>query len=261
MTTEQLDRFRRQLRALLDRVQKTAAGLEEQVRSPVGGEAGGNLSNAPLHLGDIGSEVYAQELGATLLQNELHIRDETLRALERIDRGTYGVCANCHRPILIERLDILPYTRYCTPCAAKLQDGVAVNLNDGRPDEWLGKSGHEALSATGSPDRVVGRNLAGPDDVHAAGTPGGGTAVGGLAGTNIGGGAPDTARLEAALATGTEAPDETAEEDQPEAVSGPAGGAVGGTPANKRARGSRAKKQPPKSNKTGAKSSRKRRKG
>ncbi|MBN9118495.1 MAG: TraR/DksA C4-type zinc finger protein [Planctomycetes bacterium] len=254
MKREELDRYRSQLRALTDRVRGTAAGLEEQVRTPTGGESAGGISNAPMHLADVGSEAYAQELSATLLENETYIRDEAVAALERLDRGAYGRCENCGRDIPHERLDAVPYTRYCTPCAAKLQEGRRVNLNDGRPDAWLGEPGHEGLDQTGSPNRVVGRTLGGaPEDVHAVGTPGGGTAVGGLAGTNVGGGAPDTALLEAAMGDGrTDAPIETDGEDQPEAISGHSGGAVGGTPANKRARGGRAKsEEEPKSPKKG----------
>lgn len=253
MKREQLDRYRDQLRALTDRVQRTAAGLEEQVRTPTGGESAGGISNAPMHLADVGSEAYAQELSATLLENETYIRDEAVAALERLDRGTYGRCEHCGADIIPERLEAIPYARHCAPCATKLQEGRAVNINDGRPSEWLGEPGHEGLSQTGSPSRVVGRDLGGaPDDVHAVGTPGGGTAVGGLAGTNIGSGSPDTANLEAAMGDGAlDAPVETDGEDQPEAVSGPSGGAVGGTPANKRTRGSRAKATEPKPRKKG----------
>ena len=231
------DRYRDQLRALRDRIQQTAAGLEEQVRSPTGGEAGGGISNAPLHLADVGSEAYAQELSATLLENETYIRDEALAALERIDGGTYGRCERCGRDIVRERLEAIPYTRHCTPCAAHVQDGRAVNLNDGRPEGWLG-----GPAPAGAPHRAIGRDLgAAPDDVHAAGTPGGGTASGGLAGTNVGDGAPGAADLEAAAGSGRDdAPTDDDGEEQPEAVSGPSGGAVGGTPANKRARGGRA---------------------
>jgi RNA polymerase-binding transcription factor DksA len=239
MKREQLERYRTQLRTLLDRVEKTAAGLEEQVRSPTGGEAGGGISNAPLHLGDVGSEAYAQELGATLLENETYIRDEAAAGLDRISRGTYGRCERCGKDILLERLDAIPYARHCTPCAAKVQNGRAVNLNDGRPAEWLGKPGYEGANQAGAADRVVGRTLgSAPDDTFAAGTPGGGAATGGLAGTNVGGGSPRDAHLEAAMADGTaDAPSDIEDEDQPEAFSGPSGGAVGGTPANKRARG------------------------
>ena len=239
MTRDQLGHYRDQLRTIAGRLGATVAGLEEQTRTPTGGEAAGGISNAPLHLADVGSEAYNQELGATLLENEVYIRNEVLAALERVDRGTYGRCENCGRDIVSERLEALPYVRHCTRCASDLQAGRHVNLNDGRPESWLGNPGHEGMSQTGAVGRAVGKDLGSErGDVHAAGTPGGGTARGGLAGTNVGGGAPGGAKLEDAMGRGdadTEAdPDE---EDAPEAFAGRSGGAVGGTPANKRAKG------------------------
>src|SRR5437870_6273145 len=70
-----------------------------------------------------------------------------------------------------------------------------------------------------------------PGDIHAAGTPGGGTALGGLAGSTVGDGSPDDADLEGALGSGVHDTDN--ENDEPYA--GPSGGAVGGTPAQRRA--------------------------
>jgi len=217
MTRQQMGKYRDQLRAMAARLGGTVAGLVEGVRRPTGGESAGGLSNAPLHLGDVGTDVFNQELDATLLENEAFIRDEVLAALDRIDRGTYGRCENCKRDIVAERREALPYTRYCTSCAAQLQAGRAVNVNDGRP---------------GDPGTR-------PADHHAAGTPGGGTAVGGLAGTNVGEGAPEGVKLEAAMGSASFDVDIEGQEgdEAPEAYSGPAGGAVGGTPANKRSRG------------------------
>lgn len=241
MTTSQTKKYRDQLQALARRLGATVASLEDQVRTPTGGEAAGGISNAPLHLGDVGSEAYNQELGATLLENEAFLRDEVSAALDRLDAGTFGTCQHCKKPVGAERLEALPYVRHCVQCASKLQSGLAVNMNDGRPEGWLGRPGHEGLDQTGSPGRAVGQDLGGgPNDVHAAGTPGGGTAVGGLAGTNIGDGGPEGTNLEEAMGSGTydaDEPDEADGEDQPEAQAGPSGGAVGGTPANKRARG------------------------
>ena len=241
MTREQTNEYRNRLRALAARVRVTVAGLEEEVRTPTGGQASGGLSNAPLHLGDVGTDAYNQELDATLLENESFIQGEVAAALERINRGNYGRCENCGKAIAAERLDAIPYTRYCTSCAAQVQSGRAVNLNDGRPDNWLGTPGHEGSNQTGSAQRVVGRNLGGePADRYAAGTPGGGAATGGLAGSNIGSGAPREAELDREMG-GSELDDDAevdqAEEEAPEAYSGRSGGAVGGTPANKRAKG------------------------
>ena len=41
---------------------------------------------------------------------------EARAALERIDRGEYGKCANCGRPIGLERLEAVPTTRLCIDC-------------------------------------------------------------------------------------------------------------------------------------------------
>jgi hypothetical protein len=73
-------------------------------------------------------------------------------------------------------------------------------------------------------------------DRHAAGTPGGGSEVGGLGGTNIDEGSRQNADLEATQGCGVE--------DEPEAeggapYAGPSGGAVGGTPAEGRSSGGR----------------------
>ncbi len=46
-------------------------------------------------------------------QREVREIDE---ALERIQRGTYGLCANCENPIAAERLRNLPYARHCIDC-------------------------------------------------------------------------------------------------------------------------------------------------
>jgi hypothetical protein len=86
------------------------------------------------------------------------------------------------------------------------------------------------------PDELLPGQNSGPAarDVGAVGTPGGGLAAGGLAGTNSPNGAPDE-ELKDAMAYGFE--DRAGDEqmrDEPQA--GRSGGAVGGTPAGKRAR-------------------------
>src|SRR5207248_3871468 len=72
-------------------------------------------------------------------------------------------------------------------------------------------------------------------DRHAAGTPGGGSAVGGLAGTNIDEGSPQNDDLEKHEGSGVE--DNVPDQESEDAFAGPSGGAVGGTPAGKRSRG------------------------
>jgi RNA polymerase-binding transcription factor DksA len=257
MNKKKLEGYRKQLRELAARLGGDISTLEDQARMPTGGQSSGNLSNAPMHLGDVGTEVYLQELNATLLENEAYLHGEVVAAMERVDKGTYGTCENCGTKIIEERLELLPYTRYCTPCAEKLQAGKDINLNEGRPrdagdlyqpydarveaeykgTDYTSRDAKEGRRGLSVPSR---RNRA---DVHAAGTAGGGTAEGGLAGTNIGEGDPNNADLDGAMGSGNH--DVAIEEDDEATVaySGPAGGAVGGTPAGKRAVGGKTRRR------------------
>ena len=41
-------------------------------------------------------------------------------ALVRLEDGSYGTCESCHRPIPVERLEMLPQARSCAFCAAPM---------------------------------------------------------------------------------------------------------------------------------------------
>lgn len=42
----------------------------------------------------------------------LHLEE----AIERIENGTYGICAACQKEIPVERLEAVPHTKLCVPC-------------------------------------------------------------------------------------------------------------------------------------------------
>jgi len=51
-------------------------------------------------------------------KNDLSSRVEELEeALSNLEKGTYGICGNCGKPIDPERLEILPTTKLCAECA------------------------------------------------------------------------------------------------------------------------------------------------
>jgi DnaK suppressor protein len=45
---------------------------------------------------------------------------EVEHALEKLEKGTYGLCDGCNQPIAIERLKALPQTSYCLSCKSKI---------------------------------------------------------------------------------------------------------------------------------------------
>ena len=230
--------YQRKLRTIIERLSRDVASIQEAALTPAGGQANGELSNAPLHLGDSGTDSFHQELNSVLLENEQFLYDEATAALQRLNEGTFGRCEACGKTISDQRLDAIPYTRYCVACAQKLESGPELNLNTGRPRDET-----ETIAAA---EKLVVRNEATLEQVafgqgeedelidrHAAGTPGGGTSLGGLAGTNVGRGDPAAIDLEDAMGNGL-MDDDLNEEDIRTPESSREGSAVGGTPASKR---------------------------
>jgi RNA polymerase-binding transcription factor DksA len=240
MNQREADRFRKPLQDLLARLRPEVAEMTSQTLAPSGGQAGGELTNSPLHLADKGTEEFLHGITVVLLQNEERIIEQARDALARIDEGTFGICEECGEDIPGTRLDAMPFVRYCVTCAAKIDTG-GVNFNEGRPRSPVdtlapeGEMGESRRRRAGRRDSTDGSGEVDGADSHAAGTAGGGTAVGGLAGTNVGRGEPDVAQLEDASGSGvSENRDDTDEDFIPR--SGRSGGAVGGTPARKRAK-------------------------
>jgi DnaK suppressor protein len=56
-----------------------------------------------------------------LKQTDAKILTAIEEALQRIDKGTYGVCRDCGQPIAEARLRAIPWTRVCITCKEKQQ--------------------------------------------------------------------------------------------------------------------------------------------
>lgn len=56
-------------------------------------------------------------------------------ALERIDKGTYGVCMTCEEEISLRRLNAVPWTPHCVMCGERAEkDSVrSQRVSSGRP--------------------------------------------------------------------------------------------------------------------------------
>ncbi len=239
MKNATMNKYRRLLAAIASRTRADAFGMEEQVHASSGGNGGSELSNVPMHLGDLGTDEFLYDMNATLLVNEQYIVTEARAALARLDAGAFGTCEACGQPIATPRLEAIPYTRFCVGCAATNDNTPQVNFEEGRPHspvDTLAPEGEMEEDHVSHVDPLEFPPARVPrGDVHAAGTAGGGTAVGGLAGGNEGNGDPIVAEIdEASGSSNFDADDDRADDRTPQ--SGFTGGAVGGTPARKRAK-------------------------
>ncbi len=92
------------------------ASLETDARNN-----GGNLSNMPLHMADIGTDNYDQEFTLGLVESERKLLMEINEALMRIKAGTFGVCVATGKPIGKARLEIKPWAKFCIEVARELE--------------------------------------------------------------------------------------------------------------------------------------------
>ncbi len=88
-----------------------------------GTDAAGDLSTLPMHLADLGTDSFEQDITLGLMENESDELHEIEEALDRIKDGSFGLCENCKKKIPRERLKAIPYTRLCVNCKKK-EEGV-----------------------------------------------------------------------------------------------------------------------------------------
>jgi DnaK suppressor protein len=130
MTKAELEKFRQRLLDLGKALQGKVSDLSHEAFRKAGGEESGNLSNVPVHMADLASDQFEQEVTIRLLETEEETLEEIAAALERMDNGSFGRCQECGREIATQRLRAIPYTRLCIDCANKAAGPTAP---PGRP--------------------------------------------------------------------------------------------------------------------------------
>lgn len=112
VTTEQIEELRTELlreRARLERTMKSTAEGSRPVEADQ--STMGRLSRM--------DALQQQSLVADLHSREQARHAQITDALERIEQGTYGLCATCGRPIPYGRLLVFAEARTCAGCGAR----------------------------------------------------------------------------------------------------------------------------------------------
>jgi DnaK suppressor protein len=70
----------------------------------------------PNDYGDMSEQSHEEWLFLNLNKANTEQYRQITEALERIKDGSYGVCAECEKPISPKRLQAVPWAKYCVPC-------------------------------------------------------------------------------------------------------------------------------------------------
>lgn len=104
---------RRLLSAERERLLRVRSALEREHPHEPDAESAAELSALDQHQADLGSEMFEREKDLSILVRvDAELREVT-DALARVDRGAYGACQTCGRPIPEDRLEAVPATRFC----------------------------------------------------------------------------------------------------------------------------------------------------
>ncbi len=103
-------------------------------------------SSSGQHMGDAGSEAEARDLTIRLLDKDREQLFEIDAALERIRRGTYGICEESLEPIPKGRLRVRPFCRMTVKCQEEFEKkyGIAKSYRSSN-SELFGYAGLQNL--------------------------------------------------------------------------------------------------------------------
>ena len=71
------------------------------------------------HVAEQGTDTMEQEKAFIYASREGNLLYHLDLALERIEKGDYGLCVNCGEAIGSERLEVVPHTRLCIKCKSQ----------------------------------------------------------------------------------------------------------------------------------------------
>ena len=118
---DEMEKFREQLLAEQVRLEEELQEIEKRAAHVDESDRATELSSYEDHPADLASETFEREKDLAIGESVQHMLHKVINALEKLDRGTYGRCDACARPIKKARLRALPFATLCVECQARLE--------------------------------------------------------------------------------------------------------------------------------------------
>jgi DnaK suppressor protein len=112
LTAKQLREYRNRLMKYRARLLSDLGTIEQEAL-----DINSDVSHMPIHMADVGSDAYDQDLKLGMAASERQRINEIEFALVRIKKKTYGVCHETGKPIPDARLRAKPWAKYTREAA------------------------------------------------------------------------------------------------------------------------------------------------
>ncbi len=122
LNKKELEAARARILAERRRIIMELGRIEDAISDATKEKEGSNQSYSN-HLADVGTDYMEQEKNFYYASQEGHYLRSLDEALERVERGTYGICEICTLRIQHIRLDAVPSARQCIKCKSESEKG------------------------------------------------------------------------------------------------------------------------------------------
>lgn len=75
---------------------------------------------------DVANQTFEREMMFKMTDGEQIVLENVEAALRKIEKGNFWFCESCHKKISLERLNAMPWTRYCVLCQKRIDLPSAI---------------------------------------------------------------------------------------------------------------------------------------
>ena len=111
-----------------------------------------------MHMADTGTDHFDRDFALSLLSADQDALYEVEQALNRIQKGTYGVCEMTGEPIPLSRLEAIPWTRFTVEAQAQLEKEGALKSRRLGALGTIGTTAEEMGGVSGSEEDEEGED-------------------------------------------------------------------------------------------------------
>ncbi|NLT21660.1 MAG: TraR/DksA family transcriptional regulator [Syntrophorhabdus sp.] len=114
MNKEKVEFYRKRLLKMRENILNKAKKLKEDSY---------NLGTDGIQdMADAASNTYNADILMSISDNDLTILKDIDNSLDKLSKGTYGICEECEEKISEKRLEANPVARYCITCKRQMEE-------------------------------------------------------------------------------------------------------------------------------------------